>query len=166
VLTYLGEAGLPFVLLGLWAVQRPAAGRLALLGAVLYAYAFVFFTGTVLYALAARSPDWPAVVDRFGPWLTVHGAVMVAGGVLFGAGVVRAGVLPRWTGYALGVGVVLVAITSEAPDLVRALAAVVPNTALVSMGVSALRLAASRGGPAHQLVAPAANASLPGGRAL
>ena len=34
VLTYLGEAGLPFVLLGLWAVQRPAAGRLALLGAV------------------------------------------------------------------------------------------------------------------------------------
>jgi hypothetical protein len=163
VLTYLGEAGLPFVLLGLWAVQRPAAGGAALLGSVLYAYAFVFFTGTVVYALAADAPDWPAVVDRFGPWLTVHGVVMVAGGLLFGLGVARAGVLPPWTGVTLAVGVVLVALTSPAPDAARALAAALPNVALVAMGWSVLRMPTAR---SHQLGAAPPNASLPGGRAL
>jgi hypothetical protein len=48
VLTYLSEAAIPVFILGLYAVQRPHIGRLGLLGAVGYAYAYVFFTGTVL----------------------------------------------------------------------------------------------------------------------
>src|SRR5687767_6769809 len=58
VLTYLAEAAIPLFVLGLYAVQRPHIGRLGLLGAVGYAYAYVFFTGTVLLALVDRSADW------------------------------------------------------------------------------------------------------------
>ena len=64
VLTYLAEAAIPLFVLGLYAVQRPHIGTLGLFGAVGYAYAYVFFTGTVLLALVNRSPDWKALGRR------------------------------------------------------------------------------------------------------
>ena len=163
VLTYVGEAGLPFVVLGLWAALRPTTGRLGLAGAVVYAYSFVFFSATVIYALAAGAPDWPSVVDRFGPWLTVHGALMVIGGLTFGIAVVRTRSAPAWTGVCLAVGVVLVAALSGESNLLRTLAAAVPNLALAGMGVALLRQGAPAG---HQAEAAAEKASSPGGRAL
>jgi len=51
VLTYLGEAAVPLFVIGLYAVQRPRIGRLGLFGALAYAYSYVFFTATVVYAL-------------------------------------------------------------------------------------------------------------------
>jgi hypothetical protein len=53
VLTYTAEAAVPVFLFGLYAVQRPYIGGLGLLSAIgsSYAYAYVFFTGTVLLAL-------------------------------------------------------------------------------------------------------------------
>ena len=58
VLTYLAEAAIPLFVLGLYAAQRPHIATLGLLGAVGYAYAYVFFTGTVLLALVNKSPNW------------------------------------------------------------------------------------------------------------
>ena len=49
-LTYVAEAAIPLFVLGLYAVQRPRIGRLGLFGATLFAYSYVFFTGTVLNA--------------------------------------------------------------------------------------------------------------------
>jgi hypothetical protein len=46
--------------------------------------------------------------------MTVHGLIMLAGGLAFGLAVVRAGVLPRWTGVCLMAGVVLVVAASGA----------------------------------------------------
>ena len=136
VLTYLAEAAIPLFVLGLYAVQRPHIGRLGLLGAVGYAYAYVFFTGTVLLALVDQSPDWDALVGDLGPWVTVHGLLMVLAGSAFGAAVVRAGVLPRWTGVLLIVGVVLVALSSPLPGAAQTLCAGVRDLAFAGMGLS------------------------------
>ena len=110
-LTYAGEAAIPLFVLGLYAVQRPAIGRLGLAGAVTYSYTFVFFTGTV-YAIVERTPDWAALVVRLGSWLDVHSVLMVVAGIAFGVAVARAGVLPRWTGWTLVAGMVLMAVTA------------------------------------------------------
>jgi hypothetical protein len=63
-LAYIGEAGIAFAVIGLYAVQRPRVGRLGLYGALAYAYAFAFFASTVVYALAAGSKNWAAVTRR------------------------------------------------------------------------------------------------------
>lgn len=144
VLTYAAEATLPLFVLGIYAVQRPQIGRLGFVGAVLYAYTYIYFTGTVTYCLVERTPDWDALSARMGPWLTVHGALMVVAGTCLGLAVARAGVLPRWTGYALVAGVILVAVANDMPDVVRTVAAGVRATAFVAMGVAILRMRAQR----------------------
>jgi hypothetical protein len=48
VLTYVAEAAIPIFVMGLYAVQLPRIGWLGLVGAVGYAYDFIYFTGTVL----------------------------------------------------------------------------------------------------------------------
>jgi hypothetical protein len=138
VLTYLAEAAIPLFVIGLYAVQRPHIGRLGLLGAVGYAYAYVFFTGTVLLALVNRSPDWETLVGDLTPWVTVHGLVMVLAGSAFGAATVRAGVLPRWTGVLLIVGLVLIALASPLPDAAQTLCAGVRDLAFAGMGLALL----------------------------
>ncbi len=138
VLTYVAEAAIPLFVIGLYAVQRPRIGRLGLLGAVGYAYAYVFFTGTVLLALVDRSPDWDTLVADLGPWVSVHGLLMVLAGSAFGVAVVRAGVLPRWTGVLLLVGVVLVALASPLPGAAQMLCAGVRDLAFAGMGLSLL----------------------------
>jgi hypothetical protein len=138
VLTYLAESAIPLFVLGLYAVQRPHIGRLGLLGAVGYAYTYVFFTGTVLLALVNKSPDWDGLVGDLGPWVTFHGLLMVLAGSCFGVAVVRARVLPRWTGVLLIVGVILVALSSPLPGAVQALGAGVRDIAFAGMGLSLL----------------------------
>jgi len=140
---------MPFVVLALYGLHRARLGVLGLVGAGAYGYAFLFFSGTVLYALAAGAPDWAAVVEGFGPWMTAHGVVMVAGGTALGAAVVRSAAFPRWTGVCLAVGVVLVAAASGLPTAARATAAVLPAVALAGMGVAVLAR------PTHDVVTSA-----------
>lgn len=143
VLAYIGEALMPLVVLGLCAAQWPRVGRLGVAGAVAYAYAWVFFSATVLYALVAEARDYEQVTEAFGASMTLHGAVMVLGGAAFGAAVVHARLLPAWTGWALGVGAVAVAAASGGPTWGRALAAALPAAALAGMGLALLRATAS-----------------------
>jgi hypothetical protein len=126
--------------LGVYAVQRPHIGRLGLIGAVGYAYSYVAFTATVVYSFVERTPDWVALTRRLSPWFLVHDAVMVVAGLCLGLAVVRAAVLPRWTGYTLIAGVCLVAVTTGLPGPVRTAAATVRAAALVGMGLAILRL--------------------------
>ena len=144
VLTYAAEAALPLFVIGLFVVQRPRIGWLGLVGAVGYAYAYIAFTGTVLYSLVERPADWVALNEHVGTWFLVHGGVMVAAGCCFGVAVVRAAVLPRWTGWALIAGVVLVAATTGLPDLVRTVAAAIRASAFIGMGLATLRLPGRR----------------------
>ena len=138
LLTYLAEAAIPVFILGLYAVQRPHIGTLGLVGAIGYAYAYVFFTGTVLLALVNPTADWDALVADLGPWVTVHGLLMVLAGSAFGVAVVRAGVLPCWTGVLLIAGVGLVALASPLPEAAQVLSAGVRDLAFAGMGLSLL----------------------------
>jgi hypothetical protein len=133
-LTFVAEAAIPLFVIGLYAVQRPRIGRLGLFGATAFAYSYVFFTGTVLYALIAGTQNYHALTKVFGPWMTVHGLIMLVGGLAFGLAVVRAKVLPRWTGVCLMVGVVLVAAASGLPNIARTLAEAVLAGAFSGMG--------------------------------
>jgi hypothetical protein len=99
----------------------------------------VFFTTTVVYALAAKTPNWTALGKVFGGWMTVHGLIMFVGGLMFGLAVIRAAVLPRWTGECLMVGVVLVVAASGMPNIARTVAAAVPAAAFMGMGWALLK---------------------------
>jgi hypothetical protein len=137
-LTYVAEAAIPLFVIGLYAVQRPRIGWLGLSGAIVYAYSFIFFTSTVVVALVNHTRDWSALVDRLGPWASIHGGLMVLAGLAFGLAVIRAGVLQRWTGATLMGGVVLVALTSGLPGIAQAAAAGVRDLAFAGMGASLL----------------------------
>lgn len=139
VITYIAEAAIPMFVLGLYVVLRPHLGRLGLAGAMGYAYAYIFYTGTVLVALVDRPDDWAALVTELSPWVTVHGALMVIAGSALGASVIRSGALPRWTGVTLIVGVVLVAVTSELPAGFQTAAAGVRDLGFAGMGYALIR---------------------------
>jgi hypothetical protein len=127
--------------LGLYAVQRPRIGRLGLAAAVAYAYTFVFFTSTVFYALINGTSNWNALNEQLGAWITVHSVLMVLAGVIFGFAVMRARVLPRWTGATLVAGMVLMAVTSGLLDAAQTASAGVRDLAFAAMGVARLRRA-------------------------
>jgi hypothetical protein len=95
----------------------------------------------VLLALADRSADWEALVADLDPWVTVHGLLMVVAGTAFGVAVIRADVLPRWTGVTLIVGVLLVAASSGLADVAQTLSAGVRDLAFAGMGFSLLTTA-------------------------
>jgi len=65
-LTYVSEAAIPLFVFGLYGVQRPRIGWLGLVGAVTYAYAYVFFSGTVVFAMVSGTPDWQALTSAMG----------------------------------------------------------------------------------------------------
>jgi hypothetical protein len=140
-LTYAAEAAIPFFVAGLYAFQLPKIGRLGLLAALAYAYAFVFFTGTVVYALVGGTSDWDALTNRFGEWIVIHSVIMVVSGVLFGFATIRAGVLPRWTGVTLILGMLLMTVAAGLPDAAQTAAAGVRDLAFAGMGGSILATA-------------------------
>jgi len=138
VLTLIAEAAIPFFVWGLYLGQRPRIGRLGRWSAAVYALVYAAFTGTVIYALVNSSPDYDTLSDDLGLWLTVPGILMVLSGIGFGAAVVRAGVLPAWTGWLLALGVILVAATQGAGDGVELIAAGVRAAAFAGMGAALL----------------------------
>ncbi len=144
-MTLVAEAAIPVMVIGLYWLQRPQIGSLGRVSAFAYAYAYVYFTGSVVYALVKHTPDYAGLSDRLQPWMTIHGAIMVFAGLGFGLAVIRARVLPRWTGVALMVGVVLVALTQTAPEGVQLLAAGIRALAFAGMGAALLRADVARG---------------------
>jgi hypothetical protein len=138
VLTYISEAAIPLFVIGIYAAQRPSIGRLGLLGAVGYAYTFVFFTSTVVFALVQHSSDWSALENQMGGWIAVHSVLMVVTGLVFGYAVVRAGVLPRWTGALLMLGMLSIVVAMALPAVVQTGAAALRDIAFAGMGAALL----------------------------
>ena len=143
-LTYIAEAAIPLFVLGLYAVQRPRIGSVGLIGALTYAYTFVFFTSTVVYALVDHTEDWDALTLQFGAWITVHSALMVAAGLLFGAAVIRAKVLPPWTGALLMFAMLLMIGATVLPAVAQTAAAATRDIAFACMGASLVRVGRRR----------------------
>ena len=135
-LNYLAFVPLPAVVLGLYAAQLPRITGLGLFGALTYGFAFIYFTYTTLLALTLRTPNYEQLWAYLGDVYTAHGVLMILGGGCFGWATLRAGVLPRWTGWLflagltlnLGLGLL------PAPDILQTLGTALRNAGLVGMG--------------------------------
>jgi hypothetical protein len=101
-------------LIGLYARQVEKAGWLGLIGFVLtfvggtFAIAIQYVTSTIIPLIAVQAPvlfDQAMTPPWFAPPLFVFGFVL--GYILFGLATMRAGVLPRWSGVFVVVGMVL-----------------------------------------------------------
>jgi hypothetical protein len=140
-LTLMAEAVVPVFVVGLAVVQRPRLERFGELSALAYAYSFVFFTGTVVYALVNDTKDYRSLTRELGALMLIHGAVMVIAGTGFGLAVLRARLLPTWTAVAVIVGVVLVALAQSMPASMQLIAAGVRDLGFAGMGAALLTTA-------------------------
>jgi hypothetical protein len=138
-LTLLAEAAIPMFVVGLAKVHGRSFGLLGWASAWAYAYSYVFFTGTVVYALVRHTETYAELSRQLGPAMLVHGAVMVVAGIGFGATVLRARLLPPWTAVALMAGVVLVALTQTMPAAAGLAAAALRDSGFAGMGWALLR---------------------------
>ena len=138
-LTLVAEAATPIFVMGLANAHGRSFGLLGWASAWAYAYSYVFFTGTVVYALARNTENYAELSRQLGPALLLHGAVMVVAGIGFGTAVLRAKVLPPWTAAALMAGVFLVALTQTMPTAAGLAAAALRDGAFAGMGFSLLR---------------------------
>jgi hypothetical protein len=131
---------MPFLMVGLYAVQRPRAGLGVLWGALLYGAAFVYFSFTTLYAVSEHVADYAALLHELGTLYTVHGGLMILGGVLFAVTSWQAGVLPRAAVLAFLAGVLLNLVFSllPVPEVSQTIGSTVRNVGLIGMGASLL----------------------------
>jgi hypothetical protein len=150
-LTLIAEAAIPVFVIGLAVAPRPRLGRLGVLSAVAYAYSYLVFTGTVVYALVNQTKDYATLTDELGALMIVHGALMVLAGLGFGLAELRARTLPAWTALALMTGVVLVALAQRSSEAVQLMAAGLRDVAFAGMGAAVLRTALLRFHPGDHL---------------
>lgn len=141
-LTLIAEVTIPVFVIGfaVTRTQRPL-GWVGDLSAITYAYAFLYFTGTVVYALANGTRDYEVLTDQLGLTMTAHGVMMVVAGVGFGCSVIHARQFPTWTAIALMVGVVLVALAQGLPGGVQLVAEGTRDVGFAGMGVAQIRSA-------------------------
>lgn len=141
-LNYAAFLPMPWLLLGIYAVHRPRPHPVALAGALLYGAAFTYFAFTTLYALAEGIPDYATLWQRTGFAYTLHGALMVAGGLVFGAAILRAGWLPRTAvrlflaGVALNLAFALIPV----PEIAQIAGSTLRNLGLIGMGLGIVRI--------------------------
>ena len=140
-INYVAFLAIPFWIIGLYAIQLPRSGWMSLTGAIAYGASFIFFAGTTLYALVSQTVDYSTLLEELGSIYTFHGGLMIIGGLLFGAAIIRAQVLPRWTGWLLifGVSLNLLFRLLAFPDLTQIIGSTIRNVAFIGMGIAILR---------------------------
>jgi len=82
--------------------------------------------------------DFERLTRALDPGMTLHGVAMVGAGVTLGYAIAKAGVLPKWTGALLGVGVLLVPLTAARAPVLELTAVAVRDLAIAAMGVAIL----------------------------
>jgi hypothetical protein len=139
-LSYIAFVVLSWLLLGIYVVHRNRPGPAGLVGALLYGVAFTYFAHTALDALAEHTPTYEALWERLGPAYTIHGAMMVIGGLLFSWSVLQAGWLPRSAIvlFTTGLLVNLTLALTPAPELLQTIGTAIRNLGLVWMGTAIL----------------------------
>jgi hypothetical protein len=155
VMCLLGLAGMA----GLYARQIKAAGRLGLVGYILFSlfYALTMtFTFAEAFILPLLATTAPAFVEGFlgifngHPTATNLGAIpvlyaltgfggYVLGGLLFGIATLRAGILPRWAAGLLIVGAVAPFVLTQLPHPLDRTFAVPMGVALAGLGYALWR---------------------------
>jgi hypothetical protein len=145
-LNYIAFVPMSWLLLGLYAAHEPKPGAAGLIGALLHGAAFTYFAHTTLVALDEQVPTYEALWQRLGSVYTVHGALMVVGGLLFGGSVLRAGWLPRLAVLLFLAGILANLMLSllPAPDILQTIGSAARNAGLAYMGYFVLKHARSQ----------------------
>lgn len=145
-LNYVAFLPMPWLLLGIYAVRAENLSPAALLGALLYGAAFTYFAHTTLYALQSQAPDYEALWQQLGLVYSLHGAAMVAGGLLFAWAALRSTALPRLAVLLFGTGVLvnLGLAVVQAPDILQTVGTAIRNAGIVGMGYALLFGSANR----------------------
>ena len=156
VVHYVASAMCFFAVLGmagLYARQVRESGWLGLVGFVLLSLWFVLvmgFTFVEAFILPRVATAVPAFVEGWmgmlvGPaskfylgvmptlW-TLSGPIYILGGLLFGIGTFRAGILPRWAGALLGAGTLLAPLAALLPNASQPKIAIPMGLALAWLG--------------------------------
>lgn len=141
LINYAGFLPMPFLMLGLYAAQRPKIGWLGLTGAILYAVAFVYFAHTTLYALEESIPNYEMLWQKLGAVYTFHGGLMVVGGLLFGFSALKAGVLWQKGVILFIVGLLLNLLLTflPLPEILQIIGSSIRNLGLAGLGFEMLR---------------------------
>lgn len=140
VINLFGFLPMPFLIIGLNQIQRQRAGWPAAVGAILYAWAFVYFTYTTIYSLAYSVPTYQALWNQLGWIYTFHGGLMIVGGLMFGVSALKAKVLSRIALALFVIGLMLNLIVSllPVPEVVQILGSTIRNLGLIGIGVHLL----------------------------
>ncbi|SUS05891.1 putative membrane protein [uncultured Defluviicoccus sp.] len=147
-LNYCAFLPMPWLLLGVYAVRARQLATTALVGALLYGAAFTYFASTTLFALQMQVSDYEVLWQQLSSLYTVHGAVMVAGGLLFSWAAWQGRAVPRPAValFAAGLLVNLGLAVVPAPDLLQTAGTAIRNAGIVWMGCALLSDGPSREG--------------------
>jgi hypothetical protein len=139
-LNYIAFLPMPWLLLGLYSAHEPRPNAIGLIGALLYGVAFTYFAHTTLYALAEQVSAYEALWARLGALYTVHGTLMVVGGLMFAWSASRVGWLPRGALLLFAVGLILNLLLAllPVPDILQTIGSAVRNLGLMAMGYAVL----------------------------
>lgn len=141
LINYLGFLPMPFLMIGLYAIQCPKIKWFGLLGSVLYGVAFIYFTHTTLYAFEESMPDYETLWRKLGGVYTFHGGLMITGGVLFSLATLRANVLWRSAVILFLIGIILNLVLGllPLPEIVQIAGSTARNLGLMGIGVGLMR---------------------------
>lgn len=141
LINYAGFLPMPFLMLGLYAAQRPKIGWLGLTGAIIYGIAFIYFAHTTLYALEESFPNYEMLWHRLGTAYTFHGGLMVTGGLLFGFASLKAGVLWRKAVILFIFGLLLNLLLTflPLPEILQITGSTIRNTGLIAVGLGLMK---------------------------
>jgi hypothetical protein len=139
-LNYVAFVPMSWLLLGIYAAHDPRPNAAGLIGAILYGAAFTYFAHTTLYALDEHVSTYEALWGRLGDTYTVHGALMVCGGLMFGWSILRAHWLPKACAVLFVGGILANLILSllPTPDILQTIGSAARNLGLVLMGFAIL----------------------------
>ena len=137
LINYAGFLMMPFLFIGLYAVQIPRVSIGVLVAAIIYGAVFFYFGHTTLYALQESIADYETLRVRLGPVYTMHGFVMVVSGLLFAILSFGRGILNR-TGliiFIFGLISNLMIALLPVDDLFQIVGSSVRNLGLVIIGI-------------------------------
>ena len=107
-------------------------------GALLYGLSFVYFQHSTLYALQLSIANYHELWQQLGALYTAYGAVMVFGGILFGAVLFKSNEVSR-----IGSGLFLAGLVAHvfffvmpAAEYVQVIASSLRNVGLIGIGAS------------------------------
>lgn len=135
-LNYVAFLPMAWLLLGIHALHESRPSAIGLIGAILYGAAFTYFAHSTMFAISEHISSYDLLWSRLGITYTVHGALMVTGGLLFALSAWRASRLPKLSiaMFAAGLVVNLLLALVPAPDILQTIGSALRNIGLALMG--------------------------------